>query len=237
MKVKICGITRLEDAVTAVALGADMIGLNFYAGSKRYISPEKAANLINALRTNADNGSRMTAHGSRLTAHGSRLTAHGFPLLIGVFVNAPLDEVTRIMAHCGLDLAQLCGDEPAEMLHLLKGKAFKAIRPSTPHEADQLVQTFALFPHKPAILIDAYQPGEYGGSGQTGDWRITAHVARVYPLMLAGGLTPQNVGTAVQQVQPWGVDVASGVESAPGVKDARKMAQFIANAKTVNREP
>ncbi|MCA9935961.1 MAG: phosphoribosylanthranilate isomerase [Ardenticatenaceae bacterium] len=218
MKVKICGFTRLEDAVTAVTLGADMLGFNFYKGSKRYITPEKAADLIHHLRHDA----------SRITHHASR-----FPILVGIFVNSPLDEVQRIMALCGLDLAQLCGDEPPEMLHTLGDKAFKAIRPSTLPQAQTLMQQFARPAQQPAILIDAYQPGEYGGGGQTGDWALAAHFASSHAIMLAGGLTPENVGTAVTQTHPWGVDVASGVESAPGVKDAQKMAQFITKAKEI----
>ncbi len=216
MKVKICGITRLEDAVTAVALGADMLGFNFYRGSKRVIAPEEAADLIHNLHHAP----------SRITPHASR-----FPLLVGVFVNSPLEEVQHIMALCGLDLAQFSGDEPPEYLHALRGKAFKAIRPSHPTAAQKLVQQFALITHKPAFLLDAYHPQEYGGTGQTSDWALAAQFAQQYPLMLAGGLTPQNVATAVAQVQPWGVDVASGVENAPGIKDAQKMALFIKNSK------
>ncbi|MCA9957495.1 MAG: phosphoribosylanthranilate isomerase [Anaerolineales bacterium] len=216
MKVKICGITRLEDGVTAVTLGADMLGFNFYTGSKRYITPEKAAAIIADLRTHM---------------HANAMQA---VLLVGIFVNSPREEVQQIMMQCGLDWAQLCGDEPVEMLHALSGRAFKAIRPSTHHEADALLQTFASPQQTPAILVDAYQPGEYGGSGQTGDWALAARVAHRYPLLLAGGLTPHNVGTAVQQVQPWGVDVASGVESAPGIKDAQKVAAFIKEAKAAS---
>lgn len=220
MKVKICGITRLADAETAVALGADMLGFNFYQGSKRYIAPENAAALIRQLHEKI----------SRFTHHASRP-----PLLVGVFVNSPLEEVTHIMAQCHLDLAQFSGDEPPEMVAELAGKAFKAIRPSHSAEAQGLVQQFAHLLQEPAFLLDAYHPQEYGGTGQTGDWALAAQLARQYPILLAGGLTPQNVATAVAQVQPWGVDVASGVESAPGHKDAQKMALFIQNAK--ERDP
>lgn len=219
MKVKICGITRLEDAETAVALGADMLGFNFYQGSKRFIAPENAAALIRQLHEKI----------SRLTHHASRS-----PRLVGVFVNSPLEEVMRIMAQCGLDLAQFSGDEPPEMVAELAGKAFKAIRPSHSAEAQGLVQQFAHLPQEPAFLLDAYHPQEYGGTGQTGDWALAAQLARQHPILLAGGLTPQNVATAVAQVQPWGVDVASGVESAPGRKDAQKMALFIRDAKERN---
>jgi len=231
MKVKICGITRLEDGVTAVTLGADMLGFNFYQGSKRYLTPEKAAELIGDLRSVISNQWSVVSGQSSTTEHRLLNTDHHFPLLVGVFVNSPLDEVQRIMAVCGLDLAQLCGNEPPDMLHALRGRAFKAIRPSTLPQTQTLMQQFALLPQKPAILIDAYQPGEYGGSGQTGDWTLAAHFASSHAIMLAGGLTPENVRTAVAQTHPWGVDVASGVESAPGMKDAQKMALFIKNSK------
>lgn len=214
MKVKICGITRLEDAITAITLGADMLGFNFYERSKRYITPAVGAAIIQGMQK-------------------AGVTA----VNVGIFVNAPLHDMVHIMAQCNLDFAQLCGDEPVETLLALKGKAFKAIRPASLPEAKTLMHSYSLFPHEPAILIDAYHPGEYGGSGQTGDWAIAAQFAPQYALMLAGGLTPDNVKTAVQQVQPWGVDVASGVESAPGVKDAEKVRQFIENAKSANREP
>ncbi len=217
MKVKICGITRLEDAETAVALGADMLGFNFFPGSKRFIPPQQAAGLIASLRAK--------------WLDRSPAAVDGLPILVGVFVNSPLDEVTGIMALCGLDLAQFSGDEPPETVQALRGRGFKALRPFNSAAAHELVRQFALTTQPPAFLLDAYHPQEYGGTGQTGDWALAAQLARTYPLMLAGGLTPQNVATAVAQVQPWGVDVASGVESAPGVKDAEKMAQFIRNAK------
>ncbi len=224
MKVKICGITRLADAVTAVSLGANMLGFNFYRGSKRYIPPEKAAGLVRELRS-AISGQASTADDLPLK------TTYRLPITVGVFVNSPLNEVQHIMSVCKLDLAQFSGDESPEILQALRGKAFKAIRPSSVAEAEDLVQQYALMPQQPAFLMDAYHPQEYGGTGQKGDWEMAAHYAQHYPLMLAGGLTPENVETAVSQVKPWGVDVASGVESAPGVKDAQKMAQFITRAK------
>ncbi len=231
MKVKICGITRLEDAVTAVSFGADMLGFNFYKGSKRYISPKKAARLIHELRAVISGQWSAVSNQSPATDDQLLNTDYRLPAIVGVFVNSPLGEVQRIMSLCRLDLAQFSGDEPPETLGALRGKAFKAIRPSNPTEAQALVQQFALMPQEPAFLMDAYHPQEYGGTGRTSDWTLAAQFAQQYPMMLAGGLTPQNVATAVAQVKPWGVDVASGVESAPGIKDPEQMALFIKNSK------
>ncbi len=203
MKIKICGITNVQDGLTAVSLNTDMLGFNFYPPSKRYITPAACAELI-----------------AELEARGARAT------WVGVFVNSPIEEVRAIVAQCGLHLAQLHGDEPPSMLAELGAMAFRAIRPSSPDEAARQIATL---PHRPppAFLIDAYHPSEYGGSGAVGDWEMAKSIATRFPILLAGGLTAENVKTAVSQVNPWGVDVASGVESAPGIKDAAKMKAFI----------
>jgi phosphoribosylanthranilate isomerase len=206
VKVKICGITRLEDAWAAIGAGADLLGFNFYAKSARYISPETARSIVAAIRS------------------GGRC-----PTLVGVFVNSPLDEVQSILREVDLDLAQLHGDEPIEMIRQLHGRGFKALRSQSAEEVETQAKMYAAAT-EPALLIDAYRKGEYGGTGQVGDWSIAAEMARHYPILLAGGLTPDNVAQAIAQVQPWGVDVASGVESAPGKKDVGKMRAFVAKA-------
>jgi phosphoribosylanthranilate isomerase len=161
-----------------------------------------------------------------------------------VFVNSPVDEIKDILQTCHLDLAQLHGDETPEMLSAFNGKAFKAIRLSSTESAEASVYPFIQsvaniryplqqFALSPAMLIDAAVKGVYGGSGVTADWTAAAKLAKKYPLLLAGGLTPENVADAVRQVQPWGVDVASGVESAPGEKDAGKMEKFVKEVKRV----
>jgi phosphoribosylanthranilate isomerase len=136
-------------------------------------------------------------------------------------VNSSVDEVKNILETCSLDLAQLHGDETPEMFAQLAPRAFRAFRgiPSdiTGYERNDV----------PALLVDAAVKGMYGGSGVTADWSTAAELAKKYPLLLAGGLTPENVAEAVGRVKPWGVDVASGVESAPGEKDAAKMSAFI----------
>jgi phosphoribosylanthranilate isomerase len=153
---------------------------------------------------------------------------------VGVFVNAPRVEIEAIADDCHLDLVQLSGDEPPEFLHALGPSALKGIRPTLPEEALADAARFARST-SPALLVDAYRPGEYGGTGHTGDWELARTLAAQYPILLAGGLTPDNVAAAVAQVRPWGVDVASGVESSPGKKDAGKMAAFVQAARESQR--
>ncbi len=210
MIVKICGLTSLDDALAAVEAGADMLGFNFYPPSPRYLSPQACRQIITSLENRQ-----------------SRLTT------VGVFVNASAEQIQAILDDCGLDLAQLSGDEPAHTLHCLGGRAFKALRPANPGALQQALNCYPARQGSPAWLVDAYRAGEYGGTGHIADWSLAAGLAARAPVLLAGGLTPQNVAAAVAQVQPWGVDTASGVESRPGHKDARKMAAFIQAARQV----
>jgi phosphoribosylanthranilate isomerase len=196
-KIKICGIKTINDALAALNAGADLIGFNFYPKSPRYVEVGMCRNIMSVLRQ------------------------IGKVTCVGVFVNASLGEILATMDTLGLNLAQLHGEETPEMLSALQGKAFKAFR-GIPGGIDGFERQAA-----PAFLIDAAVKGLYGGSGVTADWNGAAKWAKKYPLLLAGGLTPENVCEAVRQVKPWGVDVASGVESAPGVKDAVKMKAFV----------
>jgi phosphoribosylanthranilate isomerase len=198
-KVKICGIKTVTDALAAMEAGTDLIGFNFYPGSPRYIDVGQCRDIMSVMRT------------------------YGHIAFVGVFVNAPMEVVRATLETCGLELAQLHGDETAEMLRGLEGKAFKAFR-GIPDAGR--VNGFA-GQGAPAFLVDASVKGLYGGSGVNADWDGAAEVARKYPLLLAGGLTPENVADAVRRVKPWGVDVASGVESAPGKKDPGKMKAFV----------
>ena len=206
MIVKICGITTLEDAQAAIDAGADMLGFNFYEKSPRCLTPQACAAITRHLPFNS-------------------IT------LVGVFVNMPALEIRRILQSTGLHLAQFSGDESPDELAALHGQAFKALRPM---DAEALQMNLSCYPaHKgaPAWLLDAYRPGAYGGTGRTADWELAAGLAIQAPILLAGGLRPDNVATAVAQVPPWGVDVASGVESSPGVKDHAAMRTFIRSAK------
>lgn len=216
IRIKVCGLTNLEDARAAQDAGADLLGFIFYPPSPRAITPEKASEVLNCL--------------------GQRTA-----LAVGVFVNESIDEIVRVMALCGLDAVQLHGEEPPAMLGLagadspLGGRAYKALRPRSLQEAEQAAQQYALPKSEklPAFLIDAYHPLLRGGSGETGDWQMAADLAQRYPLMLAGGLTPQNAARAVEQVRPWGLDVASGVELSPGRKDHAAVHEFIRAARSV----
>jgi phosphoribosylanthranilate isomerase len=199
VRVKICGVTRLEDALAAVSLGADALGFNFWPRSKRYLPPAEARAIV------------------------SRLP----PLVpaVGVFVDPTRDEVLRAVESSGVGIAQLHGDETPELCASLPLPVLKAIRVADARALAQLASYDVR-----GFLLDAPGPG-YGGGGVTFDWSLVAEVAREMPIVLAGGLTPENVGDAVRTVRPWAVDVASGVESAPGVKDHEKLRLFIERAK------
>jgi len=196
--VKICGIKTLIDALAAINAGTNYLGFNFYPNSVRFIEKSACADITSVLKQE-------------------------YPQikLVGVFVNSPVDEIKDILRTCQLDLAQLHGDETPEIFAQLAPHAFRAFRgipeSNAGYERDEV----------PAMLIDAAVKGVYGGSGVTADWAAAAELTKKYPLLLAGGLTPENVADAIRQVQPWGVDVASGVESAPGEKDAEKMSAFV----------
>ncbi|MFN3492372.1 MAG: phosphoribosylanthranilate isomerase, partial [Anaerolineales bacterium] len=138
---------------------------------------------------------------------------------VGVFVNSSVDEIKDILQTCSLDLAQLHGDESFEILSALDGKSFKAFR----GQVDEKL----IVKNEPAFLLDASVKDSYGGTGMKADWDMASELAARYKFLLAGGLMPENVADAVKQVRPWGVDVASGVESSPGVKDEAKMIQFV----------
>ena len=205
MIVKICGITALDDALAAIAAGADMLGFNFYPPSPRYVERTTCIRLVSAIR---DRGLAAT--------------------MVGVFVNTPPAEVGKILDECGLDLAQLSGDEPPSDLALLGERAFKGIRPKEASEALAMATRFARRAAPPVLLVDTSAGmGQFGGTGQIGDWDAARVLALRLPILLAGGLRPENVAAAIAAVHPWGVDVASGVESGPGRKDAVKMREFV----------
>ena len=203
MHVKICGITTLSDALAAVDAGADMIGYNFYPLSNRYIQPEACAEIQNEL---ARRNVSVTT--------------------VGVFVNASQQEIEQAVAYCNLGYTQLSGDESAEFARGLGMRWFKAIRPGSWEEAVREGELFGQG-NPPGLLVDSFRPGQYGGTGEVGDWGLASALAGSFPILLAGGLTPENVEAAILQVRPWGVDVASGVESTPGVKDHAKINLFI----------
>lgn len=197
VKVKICGITSVADAVAAAEAGADMIGLMFYDRSPRYITVERAAEISRAVSP--------------------------FIVKVGVFVNPDEDTVMRAIGDCGVSLLQFHGEETPEFCTQFGAMSMKAFRV---RDAGSLLAlpNYAT----DAYLLDAYSPDAHGGTGAKFNWDLALEAkAHGKPIFLAGGLTPENVGAAVRQVHPFGVDVSSGVESAPGQKDHAKVRAFI----------
>lgn len=221
MKVKICGITNLEDALVAVEAGADYLGFIFYPPSKRSIDVKVAEGLVSHLRTNPQFATAKP------------------PLLVGVFVNETAVYMADILDRCQLDLAQLSGEEVPSIIgdpqSPLYGRSFKALRPTSFEEAEADAEWFVppqTAHGQPTLLIDTYHSTLRGGSGQVGNWELSARLAQHIPgLMLAGGLTATNVAEAVQHVRPFAVDVASGVEATPGKKKHALVQAFITAAK------
>jgi len=204
-KIKICGVTQPDDAARVAAAGVDFLGLNFWPRSKRYLPPDRAPAVAAAAR------------------------AAGPARLVGVFVNATRDELVAIARAVALDVIQLHGDETpdaaAAIARATGRPVWKAIAAGAAHNLAAL----DAWPVE-AILLDTPAVGR-GGSGATFDWRLARDARDRHParaLVLAGGLAPHNVAAAIAEVAPWAVDVASGVESAPGVKDAAKVAAFVA---------
>jgi phosphoribosylanthranilate isomerase len=207
--VKICGITRHEDAALASDLGAAYLGFIFVKESPRYIDPEKAAEIISAVRSC---GAPAAPAGESPTPEAG--VAPQTTKFVGVFRNQPLDEVRRIARIAKLDLVQLHGDETYTLdLPTIKAFQVNGALPETNAHADY-------------ILFDTG-----GGTGRTFDWQLLAGYARSKPFFLAGGITPENVAEAIEATQPFAIDVASGVESAPGVKDPHKLRELFARIK------
>jgi len=201
IRVKICGITSVADAQNAIKAGADAIGLVFYAASPRAVSIEQAREIAASVGP--------------------------FVTVVGLFVNADESYVHEVLAKVGLHLLQFHGDESVEYCEQFQRSYIKAIRMRP--ELD-VTKAIAVFPSASGILLDAYRPGVPGGTGETFDWqRVPTNSSR--PIVLAGGLTPENVALAIQSTQVYGVDVSGGVESAPGKKDPQKVEQFIHNAR------
>lgn len=198
-KVKICGIRTVPDALAAAEAGADMLGFNFHPKSIRFIDREACTRIGTEVRSE-----------------------YPSVQLVGVFVNASPDEMLQVLIDCSLDLAQLSGDEPPEACAALGGKGFKAFHGVPGEDIGRYARGAA-----PALLIDGRVGGAYGGTGVRADWSAAAKLTNCYPLLLAGGLGPENVADAIERVNPWGVDVASGVESEPGMKDTGKVRAFI----------
>lgn len=203
--VKICGITSIGDALAAQAFGADMLGINFYDGSKRFVSVTTAAAMFGDLQAIKK---------------------------IGVFVNADVDELVHAIDQVKLDAVQLHGNEDAEFVGSLRKRTtveiIKAVRVKSVNDV-QALRWFSA----DSILLDTFSEKDFGGTGEMFDWQIALEAMKSGGnIYLAGGLNADNVAQAVRSVKPFAVDVASGVESSPGIKDHKKMEMFITNAKS-----
>jgi phosphoribosylanthranilate isomerase len=196
-RVKICGITRVEDALAAARLGVHAIGLVFYAGSPRAVTPAQARIIIDALPP--------------------------FVMTVGLFVNADAAEVRAVLDDAPVQLLQFHGDETPEFCD---GFALPYLRAVRVRAETDLLQYAAEFRAAKGLLLDAWVEGARGGTGTVFDWSLIPRDLPA-PVVLSGGLNPDNVEQAVRQVRPWAVDVSSGVESAKGIKDVRKMEAFM----------
>jgi len=200
MRIKICGITNLEDALSAVQADADALGFVFCSASPRNITPDQAADIIRQLPP--------------------------FVQTVGLFVNADLVTVNGTADRCGLDIVQLHGEESPEFCAAVRRRIIKAFRVKDAASLE-MINSYPVA----ACLLDAWSPLAHGGTGHSFNWNIAASAAAHLPIILAGGLTPDNVAAAVQQVRPYAVDVSSGVEAAPGKKDATLVREFIKKAR------
>ncbi|BAO29103.1 phosphoribosylanthranilate isomerase [Sulfuritalea hydrogenivorans] len=208
-RIKICGITREEDLAAAVAAGADALGFVFYAPSPRYVTIERAAQLM--------------------------AQVPAFVTKVGLFVNAEPQAVRETMAQVPLDLLQFHGDEDAAYCAAFGRPWIKAARVRPGFDLLEYASLFAKAPGVSGLLLDAHVEG-YGGGGKTFDWTLIPRNLSL-PVILSGGLHPGNVAEAVRTVRPWAVDVSSGVEAARGIKDAQKIIEFIAGVREADAGP
>lgn len=202
VRVKICGIKRLEDALAAVAAGADAIGLNFWRPGRRYVPPETARVIARALPP--------------------------FVATVGVFADEEAETIRAIAELCGLDALQLHGSESPAFCRQFDRPVIKGVKVRGPQSVEGLARYGVA-----AFLLDTHVPGEMGGTGQRFDWPLAVRAKEAGPVILSGGLTPENVGEAIQAVAPYAVDVASGVET-DGQKDPAKIRAFIARVQEWN---
>lgn len=198
LRVKVCGVTREEDALRAARNGADAVGFILWPGSPRSISIERAASIARALPP--------------------------FVMKVGVFVDATPEAVDRAASEARLDVAQLHGDEDVELYRNLGVRIWKAVALAGPEDVEEAIAS----PADVMPLVDAADRERRGGTGRLARWDLAAALAKVRPIILAGGLNAENIIDAVEQVHPWGVDVSSSLEDSPGVKNAGKVAVFFA---------
>ena len=216
-KVKICGIKDKACALAAAGAGADFVGLIF-AQSRRQITPAQAKEIVDAVRERANT-----------------------PLVVGVFVNENASEVNKIADFCGLDWVQLSGDESWEYCREIERPIIRAIRVGQRRNSEEILHELELWTDRLSekahlFLLDSEVKDRYGGTGIAFDWKLACPLAKRFPLIIAGGLTPDNVAEAIRVVSPWGVDVSSGVEI-DGVKDIAKIRAFITVVRIIDQIP
>ncbi len=200
VKVKICGLTNYEDSIAALEMGADLLGFNFYPGSPRYLTKERATEVIDRLPAFAE--------------------------IAGIFVNADVDTIRDTVDHCQLDWIQLHGDEDAAFCDSFKNINVKTMKAIRVKDKSHLTEAEKFFTD--AILLDAFHPDSYGGTGFTFDWNIIGHIGK--RVFLAGGVNPDNAAEAAK-LGVYGIDVCSGIEAEPGRKDHKKMEQLFESIK------
>ena len=205
MFLKVCGITRLTDALHAVNQGATALGFVFWPHSPRCVTAEQAAGIVAELPSSV--------------------------MAVGVFVNESIDAIRAVAALARLSAVQLHGDEPPAYAEALPWPVLRAVTVADAPAASRA------WPRPTTLLVDAADRERRGGTGRTVDWQAAAALARTRPIVLAGGLTPVNVAEAVATVRPYGVDVSSGVEESPGVKDFNKVTRFLAEAREAFEKP
>ncbi len=207
-RVKVCGVTLPDDAARVASAGVDFIGLNFWPRSKRYVDPARAPMLASVAR------------------------ATGNIMLVGVFVDPTVEEVQEIASRVDLDIIQLHGEEHPDEVKAISLAVYRPVWKAIAVSSSKDLVALDQWPAE-ALLLDAPTPGR-GGAGARFDWNLAREARERYPrlqIVLAGGLTPDNVADAIATVQPWAVDVASGVEAAPGVKDGAKVDSFLRAAR------
>ena len=219
-RLKICGLRDPANALVAAESGADFLGFNFVPGVRRQITPSQGREIIDHVR---------------------RSRKADTPKLVGLFADQPLDEVNRTLQECGLDLAQLCGDEPLDYWGEVATPVIKQIKVRDDAGRERAVESAAeavkaVRDAGHIALLDRYEAGALGGTGRSFDWRVAREIASRYDVVLAGGLTPENVADAIAEVGPWGVDVSSGVET-DGAKDPAKIREFVRRVMLADREP
>jgi phosphoribosylanthranilate isomerase len=217
--VKICGISTPDHAAIAAAAGADLIGMVFALQSTRTVTPEAATAIAAAAR-------------------GATALP---PKLVGVFVNEKPERINQLAEGCGLDLVQLSGDEPWSDIPQIRRPVIRALRVPAGRSAESVIAELerehpALAASGGRCLLESHVAGQYGGTGRQVDWGLASAVAARFPVLLSGGLTPDNVADAVRRVRPWGVDVSSGIETA-GTKDSAKIRAFVAAARGALTSP